>query len=522
MNAEEIIKRADKLKSDRGNWEENWQEIMDYVLPRKSNITTIYAKGEKRNTTVYDSTAIHANELLSASLQGTLSSSSTKWFGLRLRKKELNDIEAVKKWLQDCEKAMYRAFNYSNFRSESHESYLDLCTIGTACMLVEERSINQDGTWGGLRFRTEHVSGYLIDENADGIVDTVYRILKPSARQAYQDYKENLSEETILKATEKPDETIEIVHCVRPGTDVGVDSLFPFISVYVERKHKKIIRESGYREFPFAVPRWTKATGEVYGRSPSFNALPDIRTLNRAVELALRAWAKDIDPALILPDEGVNGKFKTQASALNYMRPDLIGKVSTVPSGARWDVTQIETEKLKESIRKIYFADQLQLQQGPQMTATEAQIRFELMQRLLGPTLGRLEGEYLNPIIQRVFQIMFRANQFPPVPRELQGEEVDVMYNGPLARAQRMNEMVAVQRWLESVGQIAQFAPAALDNVNTDYIVKMNAESLGVPVQAVRAQDEIDQIRNNRAQQMQQQQMMNNAQDAANVSKAMQ
>lgn len=522
MNVEQIIKRSQKLKSDRGNWEENWQEIMDYVLPRKSNVTTVYSKGEKRNTVVYDSTAIHANELLSSSLQGTLSSSSTKWFGLRLRKKELNEFESIKNWLQECEAAMYRAFLHSNFRTESHESYLDLTSIGTACMLIEERKLNHDGTWGGLRFRTEHISGYLIDENADGVVDTVYRLLKPTARQAYQDYGEMLSEETITKATEKPDETVEIIHCIRPGDDLGENPLFPYVSVYVEVKAKKIIKEGGYREFPCATPRWTKATGEVYGRSPSFNALPDIRTLNRAVELSLRAWAKDIDPPLILPDEGVNGKFKTQASAINYLRPDLIGKVATVPSGSRWDVTQIESEKLKESIRKIYFADQLQLQQGPQMTATEAQIRFELMQRLLGPTLGRLEGEYLNPIIQRVFQIMLRANQFPPVPEELQGEEIDVMYNGPLARAQRMNEMVAVQRWLEGVGQIAQFSPDALDNVDTDFIVRMNAESLGVPIQAMRPQADVDKRRSDRSAQMEQQQMAQTAMDAANVAKTMQ
>lgn len=522
MSAEQIIKRLDKLSGDRGNWESVWQEIMDYVLPRKSNITTQYAKGEKRNTVVYDSTAIHSNELLASSLQGTLSSSSTKWFGLRLRKKELNEMDAVKEWLQECENTMYRAFNQSNFRTESHESYLDLTSIGTACLLVEEKPVKDDGEWGGLRFRTEHVSGYFIDESADGVVDTVYRKLKPSARKAYQDYGDALSQETIEKAQKKPDETVEIIHCVRPGDDLGVDSLFPYVSIYVEKKAKKIIRESGYREFPFAVPRWTKATGELYGRSPSFNALPDIRTLNRAVQLALRAWAKDIDPALILPDEGVNGKFKTQASALNYMRPDLIDKVSTVPSGARWDVTQIQTELLKESIRKIYFADQLQLQQGPQMTATEAQIRFELMQRLLGPTLGRLEGEYLNPIIQRVFNIMLRAGQFPPIPQELEGEELDVRYNGPLARAQRMNEMVAVQRWLESVGQMAQVAPEALDNVDTDFIVKMNAESLGVPIQAMRSQSDVEQLRKDRAAMLEREQQKQDVMDGANVAKAVQ
>ena len=117
---------------------------------------------------------------------------------------------------------------------------------------------------------------------------------------------------------------------------------------------------------------------------------------------------------------------------------------------------------------------------------------------------------------------MLRANQFPPVPEELQGEEIDVMYNGPLARAQRMNEMVAVQRWLEGVGQIAQFSPDALDNVDTDFIVRMNAESLGVPIQAMRPQADVDKRRSDRSAQMEQQQMAQTAMDAANVAKTMQ
>jgi hypothetical protein len=41
-------KRLSAMDSDRGTWEDHWQEILDYVMPRKAEITFIRAK-TKRN-----------------------------------------------------------------------------------------------------------------------------------------------------------------------------------------------------------------------------------------------------------------------------------------------------------------------------------------------------------------------------------------------------------------------------------------------------------------------------------------
>ena len=82
---EYIRKRLDKLEADRGTWESHWQEILDYVMPRKAEITFLRSRGEKRTEVLFDSTAITANNLLAASLQGTLTSPSLPWFSLKLR-----------------------------------------------------------------------------------------------------------------------------------------------------------------------------------------------------------------------------------------------------------------------------------------------------------------------------------------------------------------------------------------------------------------------------------------------------
>ena len=47
------VSRLSNLKN-RGNWEERWQRIADYILPRKSEVTTKRAKGESRVVKLFD------------------------------------------------------------------------------------------------------------------------------------------------------------------------------------------------------------------------------------------------------------------------------------------------------------------------------------------------------------------------------------------------------------------------------------------------------------------------------------
>ena len=99
---------------------------------------------------------------------------------------------------------------------------------------------------------------------------------------------------------------------------------------------------------------------------------------------------------------------------------------------------------VRASVRRIFFSDQLELNEGPQMTATEVQVRYELMQRLLGPTLGRLQSEFLNPIVERAFYSMLRGNALPQMPECCNARfDLDIEYVGPLARSQKMDEVTA-------------------------------------------------------------------------------
>ncbi len=508
-NYEYIKKRLDRLGQERGTWEVNWQEILDYVMPRKADVVTLRTRGEKRTEVLFDSTAITANNLLAASLQGTLTSPSLPWFSIKLRDEELNEDRDVQLWLEDTARRMYDTFNETNFNTEVHEMYLDLCSIGTAALFVEEGSKGFDTD--GIHFNCLHIAEYYIQESIDGKVDTLYRKYKLTARQAVQEFGfDNVGEKIQTASKERPDHKFNFIHAVEPTADyersTGKSATkLKFHSCHVCEEDKMVVRTGGYNEFPYLVPRWSKATGEIFGRSPSFNALPDIKTLNKAVEIGLKAWAKAIDPPLLVQDDGVIGRVRMTPAGITVIRND--GAVKPLQIGTNWQITDLKENQLRTAIRQAYYSDQLQLQEGPQMTATEVQVRYELMQRLLGPTLGRFQSEFLNPLIERVFGIMYRAGALLKEPDIIQGTKIDVEYLGPLARSQRMEESVAIERLYSLAMNIAQIDPAIMDNIDHDEAVRLRGKLLGVPKTVLRGKDDVDNMRTMRAEQAQMAQM---------------
>ena len=163
-----IIKRFEALEGQRDNWQNHYQELADYMLPRKADIVRKRTKGEKRMEQIFDGTALQAVDLLSASLHGMLTSGASAWFHLAMKDQTVGRDQEVQDWLEDTSTRMLRAFNSSNFETEIHEMYVDLVVFGTGCMFVEMDK-------GKLRFSTRHISEFHIAENQYGLVDTVFR-----------------------------------------------------------------------------------------------------------------------------------------------------------------------------------------------------------------------------------------------------------------------------------------------------------------------------------------------------------
>ena len=97
-----ILSRYERLEGQRQNWETHWQEVADYMQPRKADVTKTRARGDKRNELIFDSSPIQAVELLAASLHGMLTNPATPWFTLRFKEEDIDNEEEAKIWLESA------------------------------------------------------------------------------------------------------------------------------------------------------------------------------------------------------------------------------------------------------------------------------------------------------------------------------------------------------------------------------------------------------------------------------------
>lgn len=139
------------------------------------------------------------------------------------------------------------------------------------------------------------------------------------------------------------------------------------------------------------------------------------------------------------------------------------------------------------------------------MTATEIERRWETMRRVLGPTLGRLKVEWLAKIIDRTFAIMLRRGAFLPMPDALaQGGEIDVEYEGPLARSQKSTRVSAFGEWLAVMGPLSEAKPEVLDVYDFDKVALDLGRAVALPAKWEREPEQIAEIRDARMKAQQQ------------------
>ena len=507
-----LISRFERLSGRRQNWETHWQEVADYMLPRKSDINKKRSRGDKRMELIFDSSPLQALELLASSLHGMLTNPSTPWFTLRFKKLEdFNDDEA-KIWLEEATEVMYKAFNRSNFQQEIFELYHDLITFGTAAMFIEE---DDDDL---LKFSTRHIDEVYIAESQKGKIDTIFRKFNITARALVQKFGDKVSKDITALSQKNPYEEIPIIHAVYPRNDFNPSKKdkknMPFESIYFEYKGGNELSVSGFKEFPFVVPRYLKASNEVYGRSPAMTALPDVKMLNEMSKTTIKAAQKQVDPPLLVPDDGFLLPVRTVPGGLNFYRSGTRDRIEPLNIGANNPLGLNMEQQRRDSIREVFYVNQLQLQQGPQMTATEVIQRNEEKMRLLGPVLGRLQSELLKPLIDRTFNILLRREQFAPAPEFLSDQDIEIEYVSPLAKAQKSSELSSITRAIEILGSLANVAPV-FDYINFDALVKHVASIVGVPQKILKTQSQVNAEREEQAAQAEQQQQMAQMQQVA-------
>jgi hypothetical protein len=462
MTPEDILARHARALERRRPLEPIWQACYDHALP---------APGA---APLFDATAADAAEQLAASLLAELAPPWSRWFGLApTRAVEGAEGQALARTLEDAAETLQGHLDRSNFSLELHQAFLDLVVAGTGLLLVEEAPAGEPSA---LRFRAVPLREAVMEEGAEGRLDTVFRCMRLTPAEIRARWPQ-----AALPAA-PPDETpprLRVVEAAWPDP-LGGHAL----AVVLEPAEGRpvLLAEGRFAQNPFIAFRWLKLPGETYGRSPVAKALPDIRTANKVVELVLKNASIAATGIWLAEDDGVLNPA-TVRLVPGAIIPKAPGSAGLTPLAApgNFDVSQLVLQDLRNRIRGALLADRIEAAAKANMTATEVLDRAAATARLLGATYGRLQAELLSPLVARCLSLLRRRGEIPRLVADRQ--EVRLVYASPLARVQARADAADTLAFLQAAASLGGTAAAAID---TDAATRWLARTLGAPAEILR------------------------------------
>ena len=523
------LKNYEKLKDQRSStWDTIWQEISEHCFPRKAGIIhKDYTPNNQRDARLYDITALDSLERAVAGYMGWSTPKSTPWFSFSPIR-QLSNNENVKNWLAECTRLGAEYIANSNYYSQRHEYLFDLWGLGTACMFVSVDDRNQ------TRFEKLKPGTYVFTTDHNGMANCLYREFELTHGQAEAKFgEENLP--MCVKECKDIAKRFTFIHIVKErdsdsrqdGAGFTPAQRKKFGSYYVEKESKKLVQEGGFDSFPFTVGRFLTwdgidpAMSGDWGYGPGFSVLPESRQMNFMAKMMDVSIEKQVFPPLMVPDT-YEGTLKTSARAINPY-PSSMGPEAIMPlqvtGNLEWGMERMRQRG--DLIKRRFHLDMFQMfsmnaANNREMTAFEAsQLAGEKLEAI-SPAFDRDTTEHIQPMMQRLFGLWAENGMLPPPPEEavmmvgpnlVQIPDPVVTMTNRLALALQALSLRSADAQIQKVLAIAPVVPDIVDTVNFDFYATEGARLMGCDPKLLRKPEEIQAIRQQRAE-MQQAQMM--------------
>jgi hypothetical protein len=517
MKEQEIVARLQAQRTLRkGGIEQAWDDIERYVQPMRlgkmfEKLTETEMSQERTREELYDMTAIFGAQTQAAAMHGSITNPVVKWFQFLFTDQELQDDPESAKWLQDATERVYTELYDSNFDPEISSAYQDLVGPGNACLFSEVES-DDPTDWQGFNFCAVPLRELYFEQDHRGRLARFYRDLRWTALQIFEKFSKEYDGDikkfpkTIQEAlenTQAADQRFEVVFCVYKRLDKYKNrSKYPLAPTqraygckYVLVETQELLgAEDGYYDMPAYLTRFEKAAGSMWGFGPGNIVAPTAKFINAWMEMELLAIEKGVDPPTLVEERALMSDLELGPGKMTLVRD--INRIKHLVAEGRIDWSKMELKELRDMIRQAFKVDELQLKESPQMSATEAQIRYELMNRVLGPTLARIQTDMLDPLLMRMFRTLLHMKQLDPIPKLVLKKKAQykISYSGPLMRAQKTDEVAAMERFVGTVGGMAKILPTVLNVIDPVKVVREMAERLGVPADILRSDEEVQKL----------------------------
>ena len=529
-----------ELVNQRLTWEPTWRDVRDLVVPaRGRSLDGIENVAEANSGIRHDKringTTSRALKVLSAGIQSGVTSKARQWFSLANPDENVNNYRPVREWYDEVQKILEGLFRRTNFYSASLHTYEEMAGFGQGAMAILEHP--EDVVY----CRTFTTGTYWMGADQYGEIDTFFYREVLTARQMNQRYGDKVPDavKANMEAGRFEEKYAVIIGVFKHPEVYGlkVDERLPVKSVHFIDDLARgtvggggnvegFLKESGYKMWPLMTPRWDVVDADVYGSAPMFDVLADTKTLQAMESDILKGAAKIVTPPMRAPSSVRRQGINAAPGGVTYvdsLATDAMGPLYTVPL----DINSVQGKEnilindIKEGLYNSLFLALL-MQDNPQMTAREVTERHEEKLLMLGPVLERIHGEYLDPVIHRVFQIAWDAGLIPPPPEELGADAVtDIEYISILSQAQKAVGVNRIEQSVQFIGTLMAAAPEARHMLKPYELVNQYNQMIGTPTKLFASEDEYDAAVQQEQQQAQMAQGAPVAKDLAEATKAM-
>jgi hypothetical protein len=490
------------LRRRRYPWESMWNEAIELANPGRGPIDpTSEYEDKKRGQTAYSSKAVRALRVWANGLKGYLVSPSFPWFKLMLSDGELNENAEVRSWLEVATERVRLSFQRSNFYSAIDEYFRDGGCVGTATMFSNENVVT-----GKINYSVRHPREIFIAETAEEVVDTIFRDFLMPAREVVGKFGSGgLPESVLTTAKNTPYASIPVVHACLPSTDEAKAPMGkPILSAYILPADTWEMSVSGYSMVPATCWRTLKNSDEEYGRSPATEAICEISGINTVTKSLLQQAQLAGEPPLNAPDE-LRGKVRINPRGINYYSdPQRMVTPMNIVGDMRGGMDR--EARFEHAIDEHFNVDFFLMLNSAEkvMTATEIMEKQGEKAVVLGSQIGRLTVDVLDPLMDRAFEIEYRAGRIPPPPAILaqRGGRIDVDYLGPLSQIQKRHfKTQGITNAQQVLFPMAAAYPEVLYVIDPIKTAKTLVEAAGMPQDHIRTDEEIQSLIDQKRQQ---------------------
>ena len=475
LSPDQILKRQELAQKKKDEFQQLYQDAYEFALPQRQlyGIWEGGATGTKKMQRVFDSTAINSTQRFANRLQSVVFPPQRKWARLEPGTSIPDDRKQQAQAILDVYgERMFAVLRQSNFDIAIGEFLLDLA-VGTACMMVQPG----DDT-SPINFVPVPLFLVSYEEGANGQVDNVYRRMRMKAESIVRQWPDaKIPDEMQRRIENKPTDDIELIEATVYDYKRG-----DYCYHVIDKVSKQEIVYRRRKTSPWVISRYMKVAGEIYGRGPLMTALPDIKTLNKTIELLLKNASLAVSGVYTAADDGVlnpntvkivPGAIIPVARNGGPQGPAL----QPLPRSGDFNVSQLVINDLRSNVKRILLDESLPPDNMSARSATEIVERMKELAQNLGSAFGRLINETMIPLSAKILEVMDERGLID-LPLRVNGLEVKVTPVAPLAQAQAMEEVNAILQYAQLMQGFGTDGAVA---IKTDLVVDYIGDKLGVP-----------------------------------------